>query len=336
MNERTGRCSFNGYNVRRVVSRTGQRLVDAAATAAVEAGVGRIVLHSVLHPHAPRMPHHMRKAAGEDAVRRAGIPWTILQPAIYAQTVIGMLRPGVEEIPLLWSPSAPMTPVHLGDVAEVAATVLTEDGHAAASYELAGPETLGLGEMIAQAAAITGRELRTRPADPAQVAHRIADTPQHAAELTAMFTEYGDNGLLGNGRVLGWLLGREPTSAIKRHGAIMLFRGHRKPRNGAIVLFQQAARIGQPEIACGGPSGSSARMVVPAPVAECSHTRPPSASTRSLSPTKPDPPAGSAPPRPLSRTQTRSTPSPSVVSTWTWTVEASACLAVLVSASATR
>jgi hypothetical protein len=26
-----------------------------------------------------------------------------------------------------------------------------------------------------------------------------------------MFTEYGENGLLGNGRVLGWLLGREPT-----------------------------------------------------------------------------------------------------------------------------
>lgn len=188
------------------------RLVATTAAAAATAGVGRIVLHSVLHPHTPRMPHHMRKAAGEDAVRTAGVPWTILQPAIYAQTVVGMLRPGAEEIPLSWSPSAPMTPVHLGDVAEVAATVLTEDGHAAASYELAGSETLGLGEMIAQAAAVTGRELRTHPADPAQIAHRIADNPRQAAEMTAMFTEYGNNGLVGNPRVLGWLLGREPTS----------------------------------------------------------------------------------------------------------------------------
>ena len=187
------------------------RLVASTAAAAVDAGVGRIVLHSVLHPHTPRMPHHMRKAAAEDAVRRAGVPWTILQPAMYAQTVVGMLRPGVEEIPLAWSASAPMTPVHLGDVAEVAATVLTEDGHAAASYELAGPETLGLGEMIAQAAAVGGRELRTRPVDPAQIAHRITDNPQHAAELAAMFTEYGNNGLPGNPRVLAWLLGREPT-----------------------------------------------------------------------------------------------------------------------------
>jgi NAD(P)H dehydrogenase (quinone) len=53
------------------------RLVAATATAAVEAGVGRIVLHSVLHPYTPRMPHHMRKAAAEDSVRRAGVPWTI-------------------------------------------------------------------------------------------------------------------------------------------------------------------------------------------------------------------------------------------------------------------
>jgi NAD(P)H dehydrogenase (quinone) len=104
-----------------------------------------------------------------------------------------------------------MTPVHLGDVAEVAATVLTEDRHAAASYELAGPETLGLGEMIAQAAAVSGREPRTRLVDPAQIAHRITDDPQHAAELAAMFTEYGNNGLPGNPRVLAWLLGREST-----------------------------------------------------------------------------------------------------------------------------
>ncbi len=187
------------------------RIVADAAAAAADAGVGRIVLHSVLHPHTPRMPHHMRKAAAEDAVRRAGVPWTILQPAMYVQTVVGMLRPGAEEIPLVWSASAPMTPVHLGDIAEVAATVLIQDGHAAASYELAGPETLGLGEMIAQAGAVTGRELRTFPVDPAQIAPRIADNPQHAAELTAMFTEYGNNGLVGNSRVLAWLLGREPT-----------------------------------------------------------------------------------------------------------------------------
>jgi NAD(P)H dehydrogenase (quinone) len=63
------------------------RLIASAARAAVRAGVGRVVLHSVIHPHTPTLPHHMRKAAGEDAVRRCGVAWTILQPAIYAQTV---------------------------------------------------------------------------------------------------------------------------------------------------------------------------------------------------------------------------------------------------------
>ena len=49
-------------------------------------------------------------------------------------------------------------------------------------------------------------------------------------------------------------------------------------------------------------SGSSARTVVPAPGGLCSQRRPPRASTRSVSPTSPDPPWGSAPPRPSSRT----------------------------------
>ena len=56
-----------------------------------------------------------------------------------------------------------------------------------------------------------------------------------------------------------------------------------------------------------GASGSSTRTVVPVPGAVCTQNRPPSASTRSLSPTRPDPPAKVAPPRPSSRTRTRST-----------------------------
>src|SRR6202008_4705513 len=55
-------------------------------------------------------------------------------------------------------------------------------------------------------------------------------------------------------------------------------------------------------------NGSSASRVVPAPGGLWSQRCPPSASTRSLSPTSPDPPDGSAPPGPSSRTQTPSAP----------------------------
>lgn len=52
----------------------------------------------------------MLKAAGEDAVRRCGVAWTILQPAIYAQTVSHMIVGPDDEVAVPWDPEAPMAP----------------------------------------------------------------------------------------------------------------------------------------------------------------------------------------------------------------------------------
>lgn len=190
-------------------------LMAAAATAAAEAGVERIVLHSVLHPHTTSMPHHLRKADGEQAVRRCGVPWTILQPGMYMQTVsrVFFARADGDEIPVPWNPASPISAVHLGDVAEVAATVLLEAGHENASYELAGPDAVGVGSMIEQMAAFHGRPLRARQIDPAG----LGLSGNHQDEvglrgLTAMCAEYDAHGFAGNPRVLGCLLGRSPTT----------------------------------------------------------------------------------------------------------------------------
>ncbi len=187
------------------------RLIANAVGAAVRAGVGRVVLHSVIHPHTPALPHHMRKAAGEEAVRRCGVAWTLLQPAIYAQTVSRMIVGPDDEVGVPWDPEAPMAAVHLGDVAEVAATVLTEDGHHAATYELAGPERLGLSAMIETVARVTGRTLRTRRLGPGGWGLFERGSPE-ADAVEAMRAEYDAHGLPGNANVLGWLLGRPATS----------------------------------------------------------------------------------------------------------------------------
>jgi hypothetical protein len=71
---------------------------------------------------------------------------------------------------------------------------------------------------------------------------------------------------------------------------------------------------------------------LPAPGGLSTEIQPPSSSTRSLSPSRPEPRAKVAPP-PLSRTDSRRRPS--TVSTPTATEEASACLATFVSASET-
>jgi uncharacterized protein YbjT (DUF2867 family) len=61
--------------------------VTEALAALREAGVGRVVYHSVASPYTPEMPHHVGKAVSEDLVRRSGLAWTILQPGAYLQNL---------------------------------------------------------------------------------------------------------------------------------------------------------------------------------------------------------------------------------------------------------
>lgn len=188
-------------------------LLSHAAAACQRAGVPRVVLHSVLHPHCPSMAHHLRKADGEDALRRTDCRWTVLQPAMYVQTVTDLLlahaRDGV--VPVPWNPASRLSAVHLGDVAEAAAVVLTQPGHDYASYELAGPAALSVTEMVAAAAVASGRELRVQQVPVGAVLSYPPGSPQ-TETLDAMCREYDSHGLLGNPRVLAMLLGREPTS----------------------------------------------------------------------------------------------------------------------------
>lgn len=54
-------------------------------------GIERLVYHSVLHAPTPGMPHHLRKSRVELMVRESDLIWTILQPAMYVQTVLSFL-----------------------------------------------------------------------------------------------------------------------------------------------------------------------------------------------------------------------------------------------------
>jgi len=187
-------------------------LVANAIGAATAAGVDRFVLYSVLHPHTPALPHHMRKAAAEVAVRASPLRWTILQPAMYAQTVALYRSPDdSEQFRVPWDTSRRFSVVDLNDVADVAACTLVEDGHEFASYELAGPEALSMCSMVEQLGELTGAPLRTVATRPEAFQAPTGWSRSAIADASAMFTEYGEHGLLGNPTVLRALLGREPT-----------------------------------------------------------------------------------------------------------------------------
>lgn len=62
--------------------------------------------------------------AGEQVVRAAGVPWTVIRPNSYQSNLLGMLRPGPDgALRMPWG-AGRCSFVHRRDVAEVAAGIL--------------------------------------------------------------------------------------------------------------------------------------------------------------------------------------------------------------------
>jgi NAD(P)H dehydrogenase (quinone) len=189
-------------------------LVANAVTAAERAGVGRFVFHSVLHPHTPTLRHHMRKARAEARIRDSTLQWTILQPAMYAQTVLVYHdRSGSEDaVTVPYDLSARFAVIDVEDIAAVSAIVASAEGHAFATYELAGPEVLTMAELGGQLGAVLGRPLHVRLIAPRELSLPPRWTRSAIADIMAMWADYDEHGLVGNPRVATMLLGRPPTS----------------------------------------------------------------------------------------------------------------------------
>ena len=191
----------------------GQVAIDAARSANVE----QFVYHSVLHPQTEAMSHHWRKLRVEERLFESGLCYTILQPSAYMQNVLAhwdrILKQGIYPIP--YAVETRLGMVDLEDVAAAAAVVLTEPGHAGATYELAGEEVLSQTEIAAILSQTLGRpvQAKTVPIEAwkrGAVASGLSD--DQIETLISMFRYYERHGFWGNPRVLGWLLCRPPTA----------------------------------------------------------------------------------------------------------------------------
>lgn len=188
-----------------------------AIEAAQVNGVGHFVYHSVLHPQVEAMPHHWHKLRVEEMLFASGLDFTILQPAAYMQNVLAgwqsIMAEGIYRVP--YPVETPFTLLDLADVARVAAMVLTEPGHRGAIYELAGTEILTPAAMAVVLAEVMGRAVTAvfQPLDEWQTQAQAAGLDPYAVvTLRQMFAYYARHGFWGNGNVLRWLLGREPTT----------------------------------------------------------------------------------------------------------------------------
>jgi len=142
------------------------------------------------------------------------LEWTILQPQHYMQNFDPAEISRTGRFQLEYSLDSPLSFVDLEDVCEVAARVLTEDGHAYATYPLCGADVL-TGHQIAAAVA----EHSGAAVEAVQIAlPKFVEVLAHGGTLPhyvidglyRLFTYYGLHGIRGNPNILRWLLGHEP------------------------------------------------------------------------------------------------------------------------------
>jgi len=153
-----------------------QELIDAAPQ------VRRVVLLSILGVEL--LPDAIPIAAWEQHVRASGKEWTIIRPNWFYQNFgHGGFTAGLRASGELALPAGQATVgfVDTRDIADVAALALTQDGYAAATYTLTGPEALTHGRALEQIGAAAGREMRYVALPPAQFAEtmRASGAPEN-------------------------------------------------------------------------------------------------------------------------------------------------------------
>jgi len=164
------------------------------------------------------MPHHQKKLMVEELLVNSGIPYTIIQPAVFMQNILESWKllneKGFFQQKFFTTSETRMCMVDLEDLAEAASIILTCPDHTGATYELCGPENLSLSDMIAAKEQHFSREIKVEtPQDEMFAAQlkKLGVGDYQVNTLLKMFQHYNEHGFIGNPNVLTWILGRKPN-----------------------------------------------------------------------------------------------------------------------------
>ena len=102
---------------------------------------------------------------GEDIVRNAGLPFTIVRAAWFAQNFSeGYLREPIRGDVLPMPGGDVSEPIiDIDDIADVVVAALTEDGHLGQRYEVTGPRLMTFAEMAEVLSTTLGRPIQHIP-----------------------------------------------------------------------------------------------------------------------------------------------------------------------------
>jgi len=137
-------------------SQQDKNVVEAAA----HLGVKHVVKLSTLNAGRPRLQLDRWHYAKEELIRSSHLAWTFLRAGQFMSNALRWAGT-VKEQGKVYFPggSGTVAPIHPGDIAAAAATVLIESGHESQAYELTGPELLTVAEQVEILARVVGRPL---------------------------------------------------------------------------------------------------------------------------------------------------------------------------------
>lgn len=193
------------------------RLERQFATLAGNAGVSHLVKVSSMEA-APDATAILPKNhyGTEQHIASLGMDWTVLRPNYYMQNMLmysgSIARTNSFALPL---GDAKTAMIDARDVGEVAAVVLTTEGHAGQTYRLTGPELIDFYEVAARMSAVLDRPLSYVAQSPEAFREVLGQFIQSAWQLDAvceLFAEIAAGSLEEQTSTTADLLGRPAVS----------------------------------------------------------------------------------------------------------------------------
>ena len=134
-------------------------VIKAAKESGNDPRIVRLSVHQASHEAPSR--NSRQHAQIEDEVRSSGLPYTLLRPTTFMQNTLVTARTVASE-GRIYQPfkDGKLGMIDARDIGEVAAKVLTEEGHEGKVYTLTGPAAISFYEVAEALSEILGKEVR--------------------------------------------------------------------------------------------------------------------------------------------------------------------------------
>ncbi len=199
-------------------SEIGQREVQHknVINAAKEAGVKWIVYTSILHADKSPLGLAPEHIATEEALKKSGIPYTILRNGWYTENYTASVPSALEAGAFIGSAGeGKISSAARVDYAEAAVVVLTSPDQEGKTYELSGDETYTLTDFAAVLSKVTGKTIPYQNLSETEYAGVLAEAglPEGLAQAFASFDASAEkNALFNDSKELSTLIGHPTTS----------------------------------------------------------------------------------------------------------------------------